>query len=144
MLLIDGEPEYRLWIDGAPKSRQSSIFQRYRDSIQLVARQHFSAPLSARLEVDVVFADKRATRPDTDNVLKPIMDALKGIAYGDDSQVISAKAHLLPLDDTVRTVNETSPHFYSSLRYGPVLDPSKNATSPPFTTKPRHPDSRRA
>ena len=114
-LLIDGKPEYRLWIDGTPKSRQSSTFQRYRDSIQHVARQQFPVPLNGRLEVEVVFADKHHTRPDTDNVLKPIMDALKGIAYLDDSQVISAKAHLLPVDDTLRTVNGQPHHTFVRL-----------------------------
>jgi Holliday junction resolvase RusA-like endonuclease len=105
MLLLNGEPEYRLWIPGTPKSRQSTTFQRYRDSIQRVARQQFPAPLNGNVEVEVVFADKGSPCPDTDNVLKPIMDALKGIAYRDDSQVVSAKAHLLPPDDALRTVN---------------------------------------
>lgn len=114
-LQIDGETEYRLWIDGTPKSRQSSSFQRYRDSIQRVARQEFLAPLSGRLEVEVVFADKNHTRPDTDNVLKPIMDALKGIAYFDDGQVVSAKAHLLPVDDSLRSVGGQPHHTFARL-----------------------------
>ena len=50
-------------------------------------------PFDPSVEIEVVFGDKNATRPDTDNVLKPIMDALKGIAYRADSQAISAKAH---------------------------------------------------
>ncbi len=115
MLLIDGEPEYRLWIPGTPKSRQSSTFQRYRDSIQRAARQQFSSPLNGPVEVEVVFADKHTPRPDTDNVLKPIMDALKGIAYRDDSQVISAKAHLLPADDALRTVSGQPHHTFIRL-----------------------------
>ena len=32
------------------------------------------------------------TRPDLDNVCKSIMDALNGVAYGDDSQIVSLTA----------------------------------------------------
>jgi Holliday junction resolvase RusA-like endonuclease len=115
MVLINGEPEYRLWIAGTPKSRQSSTFQRYRESIQQIARQHFSMPLQGPVEIEVIFADKQTPRPDTDNVLKPIMDALKGIAYCDDSQVITAKARLLPVDDALRTVNGQPHHTFIRL-----------------------------
>jgi hypothetical protein len=43
------------------------------------------------------------------------MDALKGIAYVDDCQVISAKAHRLPVDDTLRTVNGQPHHTFVRL-----------------------------
>jgi hypothetical protein len=84
-------------------------------SIQNVARQQFSAPLRGRVEVEVVFVDEQTPRPDTDNVLKPIMDALNGVAYVDDSQVISAKAHRLPVDDALRRVNGQPHHTFIRL-----------------------------
>ena len=115
MVLIDGEPEYRLWIPGAPKSRQSSRFERYREVIQGIARQQFAIPLQTKLEVEIVFADKHKPRPDVDNAMKPILDALKGIVYGDDSQVISAKAHLLPTDDTLRVADGKPHHTFIRL-----------------------------
>lgn len=115
MLLIGGEVEYRLWIAGTPKSRQSSTFQRYRDSIQQVARREFASPLNGPVEVEVVFADRGVPRPDADNVLKPILDALKGIAYHDDSQVVSAKAHRLPADSALRTLDGQPHHTFIRL-----------------------------
>ena len=110
VLMIDGEPEYRLWIQGVPKSRQSSRFDSYRDSIRAAARENFPAPLHGRFEIEVIFADKHRTRPDADNVLKPILDALRGIVYLDDSQVIFAKARLVPVDDQLRTTHDGTPH----------------------------------
>ena len=39
---------------------------------------------------------------DTDNMIKPIQDALVGLAYADDSQVCDVHAHRRPLDGTFR------------------------------------------
>lgn len=50
-------------------------------------------PLSGELAVEVVFVTKAKTtsRPDLDNLLKLVLDALNGIVWNDDSQVISIK-----------------------------------------------------
>lgn len=50
-------------------------------------------PLKGALAAEVVFVTKaKATaRPDLDNLLKLVLDALNGIVWNDDSQVISIK-----------------------------------------------------
>lgn len=49
-----------------------------------------------RLEIAVWFVAPPDERPDVDNVLKPILDALKGIVYIDDSQVRSVSVTAIP------------------------------------------------
>lgn len=38
-------------------------------------------------------------KPDADNVLKSVLDALNGVAYADDSQVVSASVEKLPRNE---------------------------------------------
>ena len=109
MILKNGQSETRVWVQGFPKSQQGSSFDRYRKKIRRAAQEKFSAPLDGQVEVEVVFADKRERRPDVDNVVKPIVDALKGVAYHDDSQVVSATANLIPVRDDLR-VDGGKPH----------------------------------
>ena len=48
---------------------------------------HYRGPVE--LEVVCYFTDRR--RRDLDNVLKAVADALNGVAYGDDSQIVRAE-----------------------------------------------------
>jgi Holliday junction resolvase RusA-like endonuclease len=50
-------------------------------------RPHYCGPVE--LEVVCYFSDRR--RRDLDNVLKAVADALNGVAYGDDSQIVRAE-----------------------------------------------------
>lgn len=71
--------------------------QAFKLAVQLAARQAYhSAPLTGALELWVVFAMPRPKsvkrshptgKPDLDNLVKGLLDALKGIAWGDDAQV---------------------------------------------------------
>jgi Endodeoxyribonuclease RusA len=103
--------EYRIWVPGLPKSQQASKkhLAPYVAAIQDAARAQFSAPLAALgIEIIVVFADSRK-RPDVDDVQKLVLDALKGIVYADDRQVVSGRAEVLPRDDRLRMVGG-APH----------------------------------
>lgn len=79
----------------------------YKDEIAWMARQHFSAPFSAPVAVRAKFfypipqswskRDKEkasagmlrpAVKPDIDNVIKGLFDALNGIAWTDDKLVV--------------------------------------------------------
>jgi Holliday junction resolvase RusA-like endonuclease len=102
MVLIKAELEYRLWIPGKPKSLQSESKQAYRAAIQAAARQQFTTPLASKVELQVIFADKHSTRPDADIVLKPILDALTGVAFVDDKQVTKLGSYVLPMDESLR------------------------------------------
>ncbi len=44
-----------------------------------------------KIEIDW-FSDSFHNKPDVDNIIKPIQDALKGIAFVDDNQVESVEA----------------------------------------------------
>lgn len=111
LTLKNGQREHRIWVKGFPKSQQSSSFERYRENIRCAAREKFPTPLgSGQIEIEVVFADKRTPRPDVDNVPKPILDALKGIVYRDDAQVVSATGKLIPVRDDLRVTGTGAPH----------------------------------
>jgi len=54
---------------------------------------------SHRIDIDIWFSAKRSVRADVDNIAKPVLDALKGVAYLDDRQVRSVRVVALPRDD---------------------------------------------
>jgi hypothetical protein len=54
---------------------------------------------SDRIDLDIWFEAVRGMRPDVDNILKPILDALNGIVYADDRQVRSVRVVAVPSDD---------------------------------------------
>ena len=75
--------EWRIWVPGKPKSQQSKgkHSRNYKEAIRQAATAVMSSPLdSHHIEIEIVFAPKTEDRPDVDNVVKPILDALKGIA----------------------------------------------------------------
>jgi hypothetical protein len=71
---------------------------------------------SHRLDVEIVFAAKNRTlRADVDNIAKPILDALKSIAYDDDRQLRSIRVVALPLDDAYGIRGRVDGHTMSRL-----------------------------
>lgn len=95
------EPRFRIWVPGRPLAVGSGSRNRYRQSIADAARATVPAPTrSRRVDIEVWFVVwERRRRADVDNVLKVILDALKGIVYDDDAQVRSVRVVALPLDD---------------------------------------------
>jgi Holliday junction resolvase RusA-like endonuclease len=75
-------------------------YLQYKTIISLEARKHFKEPMNGPIEVRVVFfmqppkklpkgRTKPTVKPDIDNMIKGIFDALNKIAWNDDAQVIS-------------------------------------------------------
>jgi Holliday junction resolvase RusA-like endonuclease len=63
--------------------------------LRLSVRAYFQIPksMSRKRRIAMQEGKERPTkRPDVDNVIKAIADSLNGIAYGDDSQIVSATA----------------------------------------------------
>ena len=92
------EPIFRIW-PGRPKSLQAgkSNLKVYKELVRTAARETIPAPTrSRRLDIEIFFQAESLLRPDVDNVIKPVLDALKGIAYEDDSQVRSVRITALP------------------------------------------------
>ncbi len=74
--------------------------QVYKENIKNIARKRIRQPLSGEMEIKLEYLySKPADRLDGDNLLKTICDALKGVAYRDDSQI----AH-----HDVKTINMNS------------------------------------
>jgi Holliday junction resolvase RusA-like endonuclease len=82
----------------------------YENYIKLIATDHFPSPIMGPLVMSIrVFRSmpkslskklneqaeagqiRPTTRPDADNYLKSCLDALNGIAYRDDSQIVSVR-----------------------------------------------------
>lgn len=82
---------WRVWRGRAVKSAEAREYQR---KVQLLAKATCGRdlrPLRGPVRVEVsVYRPQR--RGDLDNTLKVILDALKGIAYGDDAQIVALSA----------------------------------------------------
>ena len=77
-------------IDGPPVSRQGSSRSRNRwtNEVRRVAREHWGPESPYTGEVNVTITNYfYGSAADVDNVAKPLLDALKGVVYADDSQV---------------------------------------------------------
>ena len=88
-------PEYTLVIPGRAYSAQASKTSRarYQAEIRRIAAQHISTPLrqdNLYIKVDYFYLPEH--KVEGDNLLKPIRDALKGIAYVDDGQITDSRA----------------------------------------------------
>ncbi|MCF7870051.1 MAG: RusA family crossover junction endodeoxyribonuclease [Candidatus Omnitrophica bacterium] len=57
---------------------------------------------SKRLDIDIWFNAQGISRPDVDNIIKPILDAFKGIVYFDDNQVRSVRVVALSSGDAYK------------------------------------------
>jgi Holliday junction resolvase RusA-like endonuclease len=93
-------PVARIWVEGKPKSarKDGPKLKAYIERVRETARSQFSGvPLtSKRLLVEVWYSVPWREPPDVDNVLKPIVDAMKGVVFEDDRQVRQVKATALP------------------------------------------------
>lgn len=98
--LLPTEPVYRIWVPCEPRSGQGKkrhTQTEYRKAIRLAAHERVEKPLrSNTIEIFIVFRRDQGLRPDVDNILKPILDTLKGIVYRDDKQVRGLRVLSLP------------------------------------------------
>jgi Endodeoxyribonuclease RusA len=87
-------PAHLIWVEQRPSSSGSGKAA-YFAAVKAAAIAEIDEPITANdIEVEVVYSTTRraAERLDADNVNKPTLDALKGVAYTDDAQVRSATA----------------------------------------------------
>jgi crossover junction endodeoxyribonuclease RusA len=96
----------------ATRSRRARVLiseegRRFKARCQLVAQAQCRKPLagSAAVRAVVYFRDHRR---DLDNVLKPLLDALQGIAYANDRQI----AHL----DFTKALDPKNPRIEMEIR----------------------------
>ena len=92
-------------IHGTPISinRPRNLRAPWTQAIQNEARNHFQAPLDDDdLLIRIKYFYHGITRLDTDNISKPICDALNGIAYHDDQQIRNREVEKCPLTGAYR------------------------------------------
>lgn len=89
-------PAYLVWVEARP-SFNGKGKDVYYDAVKKASREVIQSPItSPDIEIENIYstAVKQAERLDADNVNKPTLDALKGVAYHDDSQVRHVEATL--------------------------------------------------
>lgn len=87
-------PVYVLWVRCRPSPRNKGKAA-YMDEVANEAKKKIHDPIkSDDVEVEILYStrSKRNIRADIDNIIKPTLDALNGLAYQDDSQVRSVTA----------------------------------------------------
>lgn len=86
---------------GTPISHQASSDAKrlWRERVRAAAESRLNAapsPASGPVLLRVAYFYVYAPAADMDNIVKPIQDALKGIAYADDIQVVDILASMRP------------------------------------------------
>src|SRR4030042_6107872 len=84
-------PAYLIWVEQRPTMNGKGK-KLYYDAVQQAARVEIGSPITADdIEIEIVYTTdvEKANRKDTDNVNKPTLDALEGVAYSNDRQVRS-------------------------------------------------------
>ena len=90
--------EYRIVVPGRAVSFRSPNASTYKDRVRCLGLVVFRRPLDGdRLVFLIDYFHRHRRRFDMDNVAKAVMDALTGVAYGDDIQVgsVTARAHFV-------------------------------------------------
>ena len=93
---IEQIPVYRLFVYARPTNRGKGKAT-FVSALQAEAQKRNVTPMSTPdVEVAVIYSTKRhmSLRADVDNILKPTLDGLKGIAYVDDRVVRAVSARL--------------------------------------------------
>jgi Holliday junction resolvase RusA-like endonuclease len=98
MRIHHGSPEYRIVIPGKAISFRSPQAKKYKEIINNISKRIIPNPIignTVEIRLDYFHINKRLM--DMDNIAKCVLDALTGIAYVDDRQVIlqAATAHSL-------------------------------------------------
>jgi len=86
-----------------------------KEPLELVVNAYFEIPKSAskKARTEMLLNEYPTKKPDIDNCAKLAADALNGIAYDDDSQIVSLICHKFwseepKLEITIRSINDKS------------------------------------
>lgn len=70
------------------------------------ARYKSAAVVSGRLYIQIIWFARKKGGPDIDNIIKPIVDELKGIVYQDDSLISQCLSVRIDLDKPYQVSND--------------------------------------
>ncbi|HUJ19215.1 MAG TPA: hypothetical protein VL197_14625 [Nitrospirota bacterium] len=91
-------PAYLIWVEERPTMKGKGK-QVYFNAVRDAALGEITSPIKSNdIEVEIIYVtnQKKEERKDTDNVNKPTLDALKGIAYDGPIGVTSFSLHHAP------------------------------------------------
>lgn len=73
-----------------PRSQSAQKKQGYQERVRTQARTHLSNDMlqTDNLYVRIIWFHGERVQGDTDNIIKPILDALNGVVYADDRQIV--------------------------------------------------------
>ena len=103
---------YEFVIDGPPVSQQARrrrLIREWTDEVQSVAEKNWDAepPFAGEVMVSITYFFEGGSL-DVDDIPKPILDALKGLVYRDDSQVTDLLCRKRDLNGDLRIQNPSS------------------------------------
>lgn len=75
------------WLGGGRRRYVSKRGVQFKKALALCAKGKVRL-ITDQVALSILWATKDKRRRDVDNILKPILDALNGVAYVDDSQVV--------------------------------------------------------
>lgn len=107
MTVISRQIKYGFAVIGLPVSQQASppSKRRYQTTVAKAASNSVVSPIKddekIKIEIDW-FSESFQNKPDVDNIIKPIQDALKGIIFVDDNQVESIVARKYDILSVIR------------------------------------------
>ena len=85
------EALYTICIKEKPLSLQgtSKFIKNYKNRIIAEAKKNIANPINKDIGIEITWTsdENKGRRSDLDNIIKPIIDALIGIAYNDDKQI---------------------------------------------------------
>lgn len=96
---------YNIIVKGTPKSVHSSSRSRttWKSQVAAKASAEFNSPLEDNdLRVKITIFYNGVPTFDADNVSKPVCDAMCGVAYHDDSQIMERIVRMRSLDGAYR------------------------------------------
>lgn len=111
MTVVVRHIRYSFAVLGLPVSQQanSKSKRRYQTTVAKAASNSVVSPIQAderiKIEIDW-FSEGFQNKPDVDNIIKPIQDALKGIAFADDNQVVSVEIRRHDTTSIIRFMEE--------------------------------------
>lgn len=89
-------PAYLIWVERRPTNNGKGK-KAYYDAVRQAAQAEIDSPITTDdIEIEIIYTTdiKKAERKDVDNVNKPTLDALEGVAYQNDHQVRSVSCTL--------------------------------------------------
>ena len=102
------ELPFEFVVEGQPRSLQAKSSNKWKEDVRSAASQELiegEVPAAGSVKVTVTYFFTTDTGIDADNILKPILDALKCLVYFDDEQITDVLSRKRDLNAKLRFIN---------------------------------------